>query len=173
VLGNVLDVAGASAALENADVVVVTGHGGKTLAYADVVLPAAVQHERRGTVTNIEGRVTAVAAKIVAPGSAWPDVAIASELAEQCGQSLGLASVEQAAKVIEETTGYPALGVLNDVTDEGALVGRERARRSSSARPDRHSRHPLDQHRGTRGALWRHGDLERHDGPAPDGGDAG
>jgi NADH-quinone oxidoreductase subunit G len=128
VLGNVLDVAGASAALENADVVVVTGHGGKTLAYADVVLPAAVQHERRGTVTNIEGRVTAVAAKIVAPGSAWPDVAIASELAEQCGQSLGLASVEQAAKVIEETTGYPALSVLNDVTDEGALVGRERER---------------------------------------------
>jgi NADH-quinone oxidoreductase subunit G len=127
-LGNVLDVSGASAALEVADVVVVTGHGGKTLAYADVVLPAAVQHERLGTVTNIEGRVTAVAAKIVAPGSAWPDVAIASELAEQCGQSLGLASVDEAAKVIEETTGYPALSVLNDVTDEGALVGRERER---------------------------------------------
>ena len=48
-----------------ADVVVVTGHGGATLAYADVVLPAAVQHERLGTVTNIEGRVTAVAPKIV------------------------------------------------------------------------------------------------------------
>ncbi len=127
-LGNVLDVAGASAALESADVVVVTGHGGKTLAYADVVLPAAVQHERLGTVTNIEGRVTAVAAKIVAPGSAWPDVAIASELAEQCGQSLGLGSVDQTAKVIEETTGYPALSVLNDVTDEGALVGREQER---------------------------------------------
>jgi NADH-quinone oxidoreductase subunit G len=127
-LGNVLDVAGASAALELADVVVVSGHGGQTLAYADVVLPAAVQHERLGTVTNIEGRVTAVAAKIVAPGSAWPDVAIASELAEQCGQSLGLASVDQTAKVIEETTGYPALSVLNDVTDEGALVGRVRER---------------------------------------------
>jgi NADH-quinone oxidoreductase subunit G len=127
-LGNVLDASGASAALEVADVVVVTGHGGRTLAYADVVLPAAVQHERLGTVTNIEGRVTAVAAKIDAPGSAWPDVAIASELAEQCGQSLGLDSVELAAKVIEETTGYPALSVLNDVTDEGALVGRARER---------------------------------------------
>jgi NADH-quinone oxidoreductase subunit G len=123
-LGNVLDVTGASAALENADVVVVTGHGGKTLAHADVVLPAAVQHERLGTVTNIEGRVTAVAAKIVAPGSAWPDVAIAAELAEQCGQSLGLSSVEQTARVIEETTGYPALSVLNDISDEGAVVGR-------------------------------------------------
>jgi NADH-quinone oxidoreductase subunit G len=123
-LGNVLDVAGATKALEASKVVVVTGHGGKTLGYADVVLPASVQHERVGTVTNIEGRVTAVTGKIVAPGSAWPDVAIASELAEQCGQSLGLASVEETAKVIEETTGYPSLSILNDISDEGAVVGR-------------------------------------------------
>jgi NADH-quinone oxidoreductase subunit G len=123
-LGNVLDVESAIAALENAGVVVVTGHGGKTLSYADVVLPAAVQHERLGTVTNIEGRVTAVTAKIGAPGSAWSDVAIAAELAEQCGQSLGVTSVEQTARVIEETTGYPALSVLYDISDEGALVGR-------------------------------------------------
>ena len=127
-LGNVLDVTGAAAALDAGQVVVVTGHGGTTLQFADVVLPAAVQHERLGTVTNIEGRVTAVTAKIVAPGSAWPDVAIASELAEQCGQSLGLASVEEAAKVLEATTGYPALSVLNDVTDEGTVVGRRNER---------------------------------------------
>jgi hypothetical protein len=50
-------------------------------------------------------------AKIVAPGSAWPDVAIAAELAEQLGQSIGLGSVEEAARAIEETTGYPALSV--------------------------------------------------------------
>ena len=127
-LGNVLDVDGASAALEAGGVVVVSGHGGKTLAYADVVLPAAVQHERHGTVTNIEGRVTAVTAKIVAPGSAWSDVNIAAELAEQCGQSLGLFSDVECAKVIEETVGYPALSVLNDVSDEGAVVGRTRER---------------------------------------------
>ena len=127
-LGNVLDVDGATAALDAAQVVVVTGHGGKTLAFADVVLPAAVQHERLGTVTNIEGRVTAVTAKIVAPHSAWPDVAIAAELAEQCGQSIGLTSVEQTARVIEETTGYPALSILNDVSDEGAVVGRAKER---------------------------------------------
>ena len=123
VLGNVLDVVDAREALDAADVVVVTGHGGASLAYADVVLPAAVQHERLGTVTNIEGRVTAVAPKIVAPGSAWPDVAIASELAEELGQSIGLASVERAAKTIEETTGYPALSVLNDSTSDGVVVG--------------------------------------------------
>ena len=122
-LGNVLDVVGAREALDRADVVVVTGHGGASLAYADVVLPAAVQHERLGTVTNIEGRVTAVAPKIVAPGSAWPDVAIASELAEELGQSIGLASVEATAKTIEETTGYPALSVLNDSTSDGVIVG--------------------------------------------------
>jgi NADH-quinone oxidoreductase subunit G len=134
-LGNVLDVDGAKAALEAAQVVVVAGHGGRTLAYADVVLPAAVQHERHGTVTNIEGRVTNVTAKIVAPGSAWPDVAIAAELAEACGQSLGLDSVELAAKVIEETTGYPALSIMNDVSDEGVVVGRT---------TDRVERRPLD-----------------------------
>ncbi len=123
VLGNVLDVVGARAALEAADVIVVTGHGGASLEYANVVLPAAVQHERSGTVTNIEGRVTAVAPKIVAPGSAWPDVAIASELAEELGQSIGLSSVERAAQAIEEITGYPALLVLNDSTSDGIVVG--------------------------------------------------
>ena len=124
-LGNVANVAHASAALARADVVVVTGHGGATLAHANVVLPAAVQHERTGTVTNIEGRVTAVAAKLVAPGSAWPDVAIASELAEEFGQSLGLASVEATAQTIEVTTGYPALSVLNDGSSDGVVVGRD------------------------------------------------
>ena len=123
-LGNVLDVTAATEALAAADLVVVTGHGGATLAYAQVVLPVAVQHERTGTVTNIEGRVTSVAPKIVAPGSAWPDLAIAAELAEALGQSLGLDSVELTAKAIEETTGYPALSVLNDAVSDGVVVGR-------------------------------------------------
>jgi NADH-quinone oxidoreductase subunit G len=127
-LGNVLDPDAAVAALEAAKVIVVTGHGGRTLAHADVVLPATVQHERNGTVTNIEGRVTNVTPKISAPGSAWSDVAIAAELAEQYGQSLGLDSVELCAKVIEETTGYPALSVMNDLADEGAIVSRVKER---------------------------------------------
>jgi NADH-quinone oxidoreductase subunit G len=134
-LGNIVDVVGARESLDNADVVVVTGHGGATLAYANVVLPAAVQHERVGTVTNIEGRVTSVAPKIVAPGSAWHDVAIAAELAEQLGQSLGLFSVEQVAKTIEATTGYPTLSALNDETSDGFVVGRG---------DERSPRRPLD-----------------------------
>jgi NADH-quinone oxidoreductase subunit G len=132
-LGNVADVASASKALEAATVIVVSGHGGATLAYADVVLPAAVAHERTGTVTNIEGRVTSVTAKIVAPGSAWSDVAIAGELAEEFGQHLGLLSVPEAAKAIEETTGYPALTVLNDGSCDGVMVGRDET--STTRRP--------------------------------------
>ena len=123
VLGNVPDQALAIAALSASSVIAVTGHGGATLAYADVVLPAAVQHERHGTVTNLEGRVTAVAPKVSAPGSAWPDVAIAAELALAWGQDLGLHSLEQCAQTIEATTGYPALSVLHDHAFEGAVVG--------------------------------------------------
>ena len=122
-LGNVLDVAHAKLALSASDVIVVTGHGGATLAYADVVLPAAVQHERTGTVTNIEGRVTALSAKLVAPGSSWHDVAIAAELADEFGQSLGLVSIDETAKAIEETTGYPAYSVLRDGASDGVVAG--------------------------------------------------
>jgi predicted molibdopterin-dependent oxidoreductase YjgC len=124
VVGNVVDDEGARSALSAASgVVAVTGHGGETLAYADVVLPAQVQHERVGTVTNLEGRVTAVAAKIAAPGSAWSDVAIAAELAESAGQYLGFTSIEQVAQTIESTTGYPTLSVLHDQAFDGIVIG--------------------------------------------------
>ncbi len=131
-LGNVLDVERARAALERAHVVAVTGHGGASLAYADVVLPAAVSHERRGTVTNLEGRVSALAAKVAAPGSAWDDVTIAAELAVALGASPEVTSLEVAAKLLEETTGYPALSVLNDASADGVLAstGERSARRT-------------------------------------------
>jgi len=121
-LGNVVDLTLATKALEGSSNVVVSGHGGGTLAYAQVVLPASVGYERLGTVTNLEGRVTALTPKILPPGSAWPDVAIASELAEEFGQTIGLDSVEATAKVIEVTTGYPALSVLESADTNGALI---------------------------------------------------
>ncbi len=124
VLANVPDRALATSALAAARVIAVTGHGGPTTAAADVVLPASVTHERFGTVTNIEGRVTAVAAKLVAPGAAWSDVAIASELAEELGQTLGLDSVEATSVAIESTTGYPATSVVSEGAVEGRVVGR-------------------------------------------------
>ncbi len=146
-LGNVLDRSGAEAALERADVVVVTGHGGATLAHADVVLPAAVQHERAGTVTNLEGRVSAVVPKVVAPGAAWPDVAIAAELARALGGDLAMDSVEGAARAYESSTGYPALTVLVDATSEGRLAG------SPSAPAPRRALDPMA-FPGIRSAEW-------------------
>ncbi len=38
-------------------------------------------------------------------------------------QNLGLSSAHDAARVIEETTGYPALSVLNNDIDEGVVAG--------------------------------------------------
>jgi NADH-quinone oxidoreductase subunit G len=122
--GNVGDHVLAESALSRAHVIAVTGHGGPDLAHADVVLPAVVSHERSGTVTNIEGRVSSVIAKVVAPGSAWNDVAIAAELAETLGLSLGLDSIEATSVAIESTTSYPAAMVLRGGCDDGVVVGR-------------------------------------------------
>jgi predicted molibdopterin-dependent oxidoreductase YjgC len=58
-----------------------------------VVLPAAEAHERPGTTTNIEGRVSRLGQKLVPPGQAWPDWMIAAELAVHLDADLGLDSV--------------------------------------------------------------------------------
>jgi len=124
IVTNVADITLATAALTAAKVIAVTGHGGASLQYADVVLPATVAHERYGTVTNIEGRITAVAPKVTPPGAAWPDIAIAAELAEEFGQHLGLSSPEDAAAAIS-AIGYPASTALFAAEVEGVVVGRE------------------------------------------------
>lgn len=116
-IGNVADKSTAVAALQRSKVIAVTGHGGATLEYADVVLPALVSHERTGSVTNFEGRVTDVAAKVVAGGAAWDDVAIAAELAREMGSSIDLDSVEEAARAIEASWGYPALAAVASKTE--------------------------------------------------------
>ncbi len=68
---------------------------------ADVVLPAAVYAERRGTTTNIEGRVTHLSQKVVPPGVAWPDWMIAVELADRLGGDLQVTSLEDIWEEIE------------------------------------------------------------------------
>ena len=52
--------------------------------------PCAVAHERPGTTTNIEGRVSRLGQKLTAPGFAWPDWMIAAELAVHLGADLGV-----------------------------------------------------------------------------------
>jgi NADH-quinone oxidoreductase subunit G len=101
-LGDFPDASLAAAAIEKADfVVAVDGFLSSSAGRADVVLPAAIVHERAGTTTNIEGRVTRLGQKLVAPGQCWPDWMIAAELAERLGGSLGVESVSDLWDEIE------------------------------------------------------------------------
>jgi predicted molibdopterin-dependent oxidoreductase YjgC len=73
-------------------VVAVDTHLNRSTVHADVVLPAATWAEKRGTFTNIEGRLTWLSQVVTAPGLAWPDWMIASELAARMGADLGFTS---------------------------------------------------------------------------------
>jgi NADH-quinone oxidoreductase subunit G len=69
--------------------------------HATVVLAAAGYGEKGGSTTNLEGRVTRLAQKVVAAGSAWADWMIASELAAQLGADLGVGSLDEVWDEIE------------------------------------------------------------------------
>lgn len=77
------------AALQKAEMVIVQEAfaNTETLAYADLVLPAATWPEKEGTVTNSERRISRVRAAITPPGQALPDwklvCAVAQKLAAQ------------------------------------------------------------------------------------------
>jgi NADH-quinone oxidoreductase subunit G len=62
---------------------------------AEVFLPAAAYGEKVGTTTNLEGRVSDVAQKITAAGTARPDWMIAAELALELGIDLGFGSYSE------------------------------------------------------------------------------
>jgi anaerobic selenocysteine-containing dehydrogenase len=68
---------------------------------AHVVLTAATHHERAGTTTNIEGRVTRVGQKLTPPSACWPDWMIAVELAARLGSDLGVGSATELWDEIE------------------------------------------------------------------------
>jgi NADH-quinone oxidoreductase subunit G len=108
-------------------VVAVTGHPSQSVdAHADVVLPCAVAHERPGTTTNIEGRVSRLGPKITAPGFAWPDWMIAAELAVALGSDLGVLDAADLAEELARTA--PAYAGLteevlhSDAAHDGILV---------------------------------------------------
>jgi NADH-quinone oxidoreductase subunit G len=108
-------------------IVAVTGHPSESVDnYADVVLPCAVAHERPGTTTNIEGRVTRLGQKLTAPGFAWPDWMIAAELAAALGKDLGVSSANDLADEVQLTApAYFGLtqGVLHsDAAHDGILL---------------------------------------------------
>ncbi len=108
-------------------VVAVTGHPSQSVdAHADVVLPCAVAHERAGTTTNMEGRVSRLGPKLTAPGFAWPDWMIAAELAASLGADLGVRNLSELADELEGTAqAYAGLTqeVLNsDAAHDGIVV---------------------------------------------------
>ncbi|WP_419923879.1 molybdopterin-dependent oxidoreductase [Candidatus Poriferisocius sp.] len=63
-------------------------------ARADIVFPSAGFGERRGTHTNMEGRITRERQVVTSPGTARADWAIASELARRLGADFGFAGPE-------------------------------------------------------------------------------
>ena len=91
-------------------VVAVTGHPSESVdAHADVVLPCAVAHERSGTTTNLEGRVSRLGQKLTAPGFAWPDWMIAAELAAALGADLGVTSNDDLVELMRTAPAYAGL----------------------------------------------------------------
>ena len=92
---------------------------------ADVVLPAAGFAEVRGTTTNLEGRITTLAQKVTAPGTAQTDWVIASELARRLGYDLGLETPEQVWAELREVA--PLFADVGDIlaadsSEDGVLV---------------------------------------------------
>ena len=90
-----------------------------SLAQADVVLAAAGFAEKRGTTTNLEGRVSLARQKVTPPGTARADWMIAAELAVRLGGDLGLESVEAIWAEIEEVSSAHA-GVSLDLLRSAA-----------------------------------------------------
>lgn len=77
----------AEQALKKAKFVVVQEISSKpeTLAYADVILPAAAWAEKEGTMTNSERRISYLNKVIDAPGEALPDAEIICRFAQKMG----------------------------------------------------------------------------------------
>jgi assimilatory nitrate reductase catalytic subunit len=84
------DQARVRAALRKAELVIVQDAyaGTETLAYADLVLPAATWPEKDGTVTNSERRISRVRAALAPPGDAQPDWRLAAGVAMRLAERI-------------------------------------------------------------------------------------
>ena len=93
--------------------------------HADVVLPAAAWAERRGTFTNIEGRITWLSQLVTAEGMAWPDWMIANELAARLGTDLGFVRQEDVWAEITKVSPLhagAAYGLIEDLRARDGVV---------------------------------------------------
>jgi len=85
-------------------VVAVDTHLNESVRRADVVLPASAWAERRGTFTNIEGRITWLSQLVVEHSVSWPDWMIATELAARMGVNLAFTRLEDIWAEIERVS---------------------------------------------------------------------
>ncbi|RZK24256.1 MAG: NAD(P)H-nitrite reductase [Hymenobacter sp.] len=118
----------AEAALAKAKFVVVQEISNKpeTLAYADVILPAAAWAEKEGTMTNSERRISHLAKVVDAPGEALPDAEIICRFARAMGFS-GFDFPDAAAIYAEHTrlttgTSLDISGLTYDILRERGSV---------------------------------------------------
>jgi len=133
-------------ALQSVPFLVAVGtHSDASSEYAHVVLPVAGDGERSGTTTNLEGRVSRLAAKVIPPGVAWPAWTVASEIARRLGGDLAVESIEDISSEIERFS--PAYrGITADIL--GQPSGRDGLVAPVPATPvaigRRHSARPID-----------------------------
>jgi len=115
-------------------VVALATHPDASNRLADVVLPIAGADERSGTTTNLEGRVSLLAQKVVPPGMAWPAWTVASELAARLGTDLGLETLEgiwgEIASVAPSHRGLGTALLASPGRRDGVLVPLGAAERS-------------------------------------------
>ncbi len=121
-------------------------HPSESTKLADVVLAAAAYGEKRGTTTNIEGRVSTLADKVTTTGTARPDWMIAAELSLMLDFDGGLAEVatvdEITAAIAADVPGFAGVtldalaadrnGVLAEVVPAPLAPVVQRARQRNS-----------------------------------------
>jgi len=117
----------------------------RTSRLANVVLPAAAAGEKRGTHTNIEGRVSQVNQKVTPRGTAHPDWMIAEEIALELGVDLGWDGVDDITDEIAATVAAydgitaEAVGAAPDGLIAGAPELSSVSTATTPAVPDRNS----------------------------------
>src|SRR6202023_1464227 len=92
-----------------------------------------VAHERPGTTTNLEGRVSRLGPKVTAPGFAWSDWMIAVEVANALGGDLGVSSrVDLTEELALAAPAYA--GLTEDVLQQGGAHAASRGPRGDGPR---------------------------------------
>ncbi|GAB2767830.1 hypothetical protein GCM10027275_07860 [Rhabdobacter roseus] len=95
-----------------------------TVAYADVVLPAAGWLEKEGTMTNAERRITYLPQVLAAPGEALPDAEIIWRFAQKMGFEKAF-NYQSTSEVYQEYA-QSTLGTNVDVTGVSYALLREK-----------------------------------------------